>query len=209
MPADESERWRVFLAIEVPDAVREALRGPVAALQPLSRSMRINPVERMHLTLHFLGHLPRTDVEDLQPALTRAVAGHQRFRVAAQGVGAFPGLGRPQVLWAGVDGDDLGRLMALQTELGGALRVAGLPTDDRFHPHLTLARARCPPRDEERKLLRDWSARWRTEAFGDLPVDSVELIRSQLGAGPPRYTTLATFPLTIGPLRNAPIAQPG
>ena len=209
MPADESERWRVFLAIEVPDAVREALRGPVAALQPLSGSMRINSVERMHLTLHFLGHLPRTDVEALQSALAPVVARHQRFRLAAQGVGAFPGLGRPRVLWAGVSGSDLPQLTALQTELGAALRESDLPIDDRFHPHLTLARARRPPRDEERKLLRDWSARWRTEAFGDLPVDSVELIRSQLGAGPPRYTTLATFPLTIGPLRNAPIAQPG
>ena len=209
MPADESERWRVFLAIEIPDAVRDALREPVAALQPLSGSMRINPVERVHLTLHFLGHLPRTDIEELQPALARVVARHQRFRLAAQGVGAFPGPGRPQVLWAGVDGDDLGRLMALQTELGGALRGAGLPIDDRFQPHLTLARARRPPRDEERKLLRDWSARWRAVPFGDLPVDAVRLIRSQLGAGPPRYTTLASFPLTIGPLRNAPIAQPG
>ena len=209
MPADEGDRWRVFIAIEVPHAVREALRAPVAALQPLSASMRINPVERMHLTLHFLGQLPPTDVEQLQPALTRAAAGHQRFRLTAQGIGAFPGLGRPQVLWAGIEGDDLGRLVALQTELGSALRAAGLPIEDRFHPHLTLARARRPPRDQERKLLRDWSAQWGALPFGEVPVEAVQLMRSQLGAGPPRYTTLATFPLTIGPLRNAPIAQPG
>jgi RNA 2',3'-cyclic 3'-phosphodiesterase len=209
MPADEGERWRVFLAIEVPNAVREALREPVAALHPLSGSMRINPVERLHLTLHFLGHLPRADLEHLQPALVEVVARHQRFGVAARGIGAFPGLNRPQVLWAGIDGDDLGRLMALQTALGGALRATGLPVEDRFHPHLTLARARRTPRVEERKLLRDWSARWDAVPFGDVPVDAVHLMRSQLGAGPPRYTTLATIPLTIGPLRNAPIAQPG
>ena len=209
MPADEGERWRVFLAVEVPNAVRAALREPVAALQPLSASLRINPVERMHLTLHFLGHLPRTDVEHLRPALAEVVARHQRFRLAARGVGAFPGSGRPQVLWAGITGADLPRLTALQSELGGALRASGLPIDDRFHPHLTLARARRPPRVEERKRLGDWSARWEAVPFGDVPADAVRLVRSQLGAGPPRYTTLATFPLTIGPLRNAPIAQPG
>jgi len=46
MPADEGERWRVFLAIEIPDAVREALTGPLEALQPLHESIRTNPTER-------------------------------------------------------------------------------------------------------------------------------------------------------------------
>jgi len=195
MPGDENQRWRVFLAVEVPAAVRDALTEPLRALEPLQEVVRANPVERMHLTLHFLGHLPAPDVERLEPVLAPAVLRHQRFQLTAQGVGAFPGIGRPQVLWAGISGPELSRLTALQTDLGGVLRASGLPVDDRFHPHLTLARVRRPPRGEERTLLRDWSARWQAISFGDLPVDEVALMRSQLGAGPPRYTTLATFPL--------------
>jgi RNA 2',3'-cyclic 3'-phosphodiesterase len=196
MPADETERWRVFLAIEIPDAVREALTGPLEALQSLRDAIRINPTQRMHLTLHFLGHLPRPVVEQLPPTLAAVVLRHHRFRLTAQGVGAFPAIARPRVLWAGIPGADLPRLNALQAELGDALRTAGVTVEgERFHPHLTVGRVRRPLTEPERAVLRDWSVRWGSASFGDVPVDQVRLMRSQLGGGPPRYTTLATFDL--------------
>ena len=195
MPAGDTERWRVFLAIEVPPAVRAALGGPLSGLEPLREVVRINTTERIHLTLHFLGHLPRTDVEQLEPALASVVAAHQRFRLAAAGVGAFPDIRRPRVLWAGVAGADLPRLTALQSDLGDRLRQAGVTSEDRFHPHLTLARVVRPPKSSERNALRDWSTQWGSTAFGQIPTHQVRLMRSQLGAGPPRYTTVATFDL--------------
>ena len=195
MPADEEERWRVFLAIDVPDPVREALKEPLNALDPLRESLRLNDVDRMHLTLHFLGHMPRTEVEKLPAVLAPVMAGHPRFQLGAKGVGAFPGIGRPRVVWAGLAGADLPRLNALQSELGDGLRRAGVSVEDRFHAHLTLARARRPLKAPERSALRDWSARWDSASFGDVPVDQVRLMRSQLGGGPARYTTLATFDL--------------
>src|SRR3989442_1270343 len=87
--ADDAERWRVFLAIEVPDAVRVALTGPLGSLEPLCEIVRLNAVERIHLTLHFLGHVPRADVEQLPGALAPIVGRHQRLRLAAEGVGAL------------------------------------------------------------------------------------------------------------------------
>src|SRR5256714_7483249 len=196
MPADEGDRWRFFSAIEIPDAVRESLTGPLQALQPLHESIRTNPVERMHLTLHFLGHLPRPLVEQLQTALAAVVSRHQRFGLAAQGVGAFPAIARPRVLWGGIAGPDLPRLNALHAELGEALRTAGVRLEgERFHPHLTLGRVRRPLKAPERDVLRDWSVRWGAASFGEVPADQVRLMRSQLGGGPPRYTTLTTFDL--------------
>jgi len=196
MPGDEGERWRVFLAIEIPDTVREALREPLEALQHLHEPIRINPTERMHLTLHFLGHLARPVVEQLQSDLAGVVSRHSRFGLLAQGVGAFPVIARPRVLWAGITGEDLPRLNALQAELGDALRATGVTVEgERFHPHLTLGRVRRPLKAPERAVLREWSSRWLTETFGEVPVDRVRLMRSQLGGGPPRYTTLATFDL--------------
>ena len=192
---DEGERWRVFLAIEVPGTVREALTGPVTALEPLRDVVRINAIERIHLTLHFLGHLPRSDVEQLQAALAPVIGRHHRFRLTAEGVGAFPDLRRPRVLWAGIAGADLPKLMALQTDMGDVLRTAGLTLEDRFHPHLTLARVPRPLKAPKRELLRDWSSDWAPAVFGEIPVEHVRLMRSQLGGGPARYTTLTTFDL--------------
>jgi RNA 2',3'-cyclic 3'-phosphodiesterase len=196
MPADDAERWRVFIAIEIPDAVREALTEPLHALESLHESVRVNPTERMHLTLHFLGHLPLPLVEQLPPVLAAVAARHHPFRVTAAGVGAFPAIARARVLWAGITGADLPQLNGLQADLGNALRRTGLTVEgERFHPHLTLGRVRRPLKGPERTVLREWSARWGAVAFGEVPVDQVRLMRSQLGGGPPRYTTLATFDL--------------
>ncbi|HEX9097592.1 MAG TPA: RNA 2',3'-cyclic phosphodiesterase [Candidatus Dormibacteraeota bacterium] len=195
MPPDEGERWRVFLAIEVPDAVRVALSEPLEGLHLLHESIRINPTERMHLTLHFLGHQPRPVVEQLQSGLAGVVTRHHRFDLMAQGVGAFPAMARPRVLWAGISGD-LPRLNALQAELGNALRTAGVTLEgERFHPHLTVGRVRRPLKPPERPVLREWINRWGAVHFGQVPVAHVRLMRSQLGGGPPRYTTLTTFDL--------------
>ena len=196
MPEAEGERWRVFLAIEISPALRATLRRPLDGLASLSESIRVNQVERMHLTLHFLGQLPAPQVQDLIPRLVPIVETHQPIRLLARGVGAFPSISRAQVLWAGITGSDLPRLIALQGDLGGGIRQASVPVEDRpFRPHLTLARVARRLRAPERRRLQDWSTAWRDVDLGELPVTEVRLMRSQLGAGPPRYSTLATFPL--------------
>ena len=196
-PSGEPERWRVFVAIELPGAVRSALQPAIDDLGSLQDSLRLNAVERIHLTLHFLGHLPVPDIERLTPPIARAVAQHHRLKLSVHGVGAFPSFGRAQVLWAGVAGDDLASLTSLQRELGQALASAGIPLEqkERFHPHLTLARVRRPLSGAGRKRLADWKARWGDVEFGKLPARDVRLMRSQLGAGPPRYSVLQTFSL--------------
>ncbi|HYY45682.1 MAG TPA: RNA 2',3'-cyclic phosphodiesterase [Candidatus Angelobacter sp.] len=194
-PEREPERWRVFLAIDLPDGLRANLKPPIEGLQPLHDWIRTNDVERIHLTLHFLGHLPVQTVEDLQPQIRPVVAAHRGFRLTAAGVGAFPNMGRAQVLWAGIGGADLAQLTGLQVGVSEVLRTAGIALEDRFHPHLTLARVRRPIRGPSRKLLADWHSRWREASFGEIDVTDVRLIRSQLGSGPARYTTVATFSL--------------
>jgi len=196
MPEAEGERWRVFLAIEISPALQASLQRPLDGLASLGESIRVNPVERMHLTLHFLGHLPVPRVEDLSSRLAPIVETHHPFRLVARGVGAFPSVSRAQVVWAGISGTELPRLVALQGDLGDRLRQAGVPVEDRrFRPHLTLARVQRPLRAPERRRLQEWSSAWGDIDLGELPVTEVRLMRSQLGGGPPRYSTLASFAL--------------
>lgn len=175
--------------------MRAALQAPIDALQPLHDWVRNNDVARIHLTLAFLGHQPVSLVASVQADLAPLVQEHHRFRLEAHGVGAFPNIGRAQVLWAGIAGNELARLTALQAEVARLVQRAGITIEDRFHPHLTLGRVRRPIRGPARKLLGEWHARWRDAAFGELAVDEIRLMRSQLGAGPPRYTTAASFSL--------------
>jgi RNA 2',3'-cyclic 3'-phosphodiesterase len=195
VPADDVPRWRVFLAVEISAEVRGALHGPIEGLQALGTAIRINQVERIHLTLHFLGHLPAAEVERLSARIAPATRARRRFAVDAHGVGAFPSWKRANVVWAGIAGGEVPQLTALQAELGAELAAAGIPLEDRFHPHLTLARVRAPLVGQKRRLLDVWAAAWREVELGQVPVDAVQLMRSELGAGPPRYSTLASFPL--------------
>lgn len=125
------EAFRLFTAIELPEAVADAL----AALQP-PRGRGIRPVarERMHLTLHFIG--------DADPAHAAAALERVRgepFELTIGALGMFSRRGRPAALWAGVDHED--RLHALYAAIGEALEAAGYALEARpYRPHVTLAR---------------------------------------------------------------------
>ncbi len=152
-------------------------------------------MDRIHLTLHFLGQLPVARIDAVKAVLSPIAAGRRRFALDAQGVGAFPNFSRAQVIWAGIAGAALPLLMSLQAETAAALKGAGVEIEDRFHPHLTVARVRRPMRGPLRQALKEWQQRWTEVRFGTLPVERVILFRSELGAGPPRYSTIATFEL--------------
>lgn len=149
---------------------------------------RVAPPENWHLTLRFLG--PATEKQKgqiLQKLEPTSLPGPTEIQIG--GWGTFPRPSAARVLWLGVE-DPAGTLGNLARVLESVARAVGFPAEDRpFRPHLTLARFRSPA--DLRPLL------------GSLPaivapswVDRLTLFRSDLGAGPPRYSGVATFPLT-------------
>jgi RNA 2',3'-cyclic 3'-phosphodiesterase len=188
--------WRTFIAIELPASVRERLQAPIDALAPIGDALRGGRPEGIHLTLHFLGAVEEGSIAELADRVGAALRGQQPLTVEVAGVGAFPSIPRAQVLYADIGGPQRERLIALQASIRPALEGAGLPIEARpFKPHLTLARARRPLRAEERRAVEAWSEKWKPVRFGQMDVGGVSLFRSELGGGPPRYTTLREFPL--------------
>jgi 2'-5' RNA ligase len=192
----DPERWRLFVAIELPNAIRDALAAPLQSLDPLAPVVRGSPVTSIHLTLAFLGMVERARVLEISARLRSATTGTAPFTVEVTGSGMFPSASRPQVLWIGIGGEARPRLLELAARVAEELRQAGFEPEKReFRPHLTLGRVRRPPRGPERQALRTWLAEWRDRSYGPLPVSAVSLMRSQLSKGPPVYTQLATFRL--------------
>jgi 2'-5' RNA ligase len=96
----------------------------------------------MHLTLKFLGDIPESQVDDLDSAMQRAGSGFGVVDLAAQGMGVFPGIKRPRVLWLGIGGETE-RLARLHGRLDAELEQIGIAGEKRpFRAHLTLARAK-------------------------------------------------------------------
>jgi len=134
---------RLFIAVDLPPTVRDALRRQEDDLRRELPGLRWVRPEAIHLTLRFLGEVDETARPPLSAALAAALPGSQpAFRVGVGGLGTFPSRGRPQVIWVGLVEMEAGTLTRLQARVEAAVQEAGFPPEERpFRPHLTIARA--------------------------------------------------------------------
>jgi 2'-5' RNA ligase len=190
------EQLRLFVAVELPPEVREALAG----LQEGSRhqcgpGVRWTRPEGVHLTLKFLGEVAQTQVAPIEEALAKAARGQAAFKLSLGSTGFFPNPRRPRVLWVGIEGETE-RLKALARRVEEELSPLGFPTEGRpFTPHLTLARLgeRLGPAQREAIGSVVQSAPWRPGR--PFAVDGLSLMRSRLDPAGAVYTCLQWAPL--------------
>jgi 2'-5' RNA ligase len=181
---------RLFVAVDPPAEARTHLDQALGQLRGACGEPRWIPPERWHLTLLFLGLVAGSDVPGLRAALGAVVVGTAPFALRIAGAGRF-GVGRrPQVFWAGLEGD-VGALAELAGRLRSAVRPLGLAVEDRpFRAHLTVGRwRRGVPADPDLPVR---LAGYRGPGW---PVTEVALLESHLGPRP-RYETVAAFPIT-------------
>jgi 2'-5' RNA ligase len=182
---------RTFVALLLPDRVRAGLAAVSAELKAQTRGLTWVPADNLHLTLRFLGAIGPVALERVRDALAVAAAAVPPFTVRLGGLGGFPPGRRPRVLWATVTAGGE-RIEALFATLEAALVERGIPGEERaFHPHVTLARARDPR--GARGLGRVLGS---GPVFGDLRVEALHLMRSELSSRGAHYSALTTAPLT-------------
>ena len=136
---------RCFVAVDLSAEVRAAVaavQARVRATAPRADVRWLDP-HAFHLTLKFLGNVPDARVPAVSAALEEVVS-DAPLALEAHGLGAFPTVRRPRVLWAGIAGG-APRLVALAGGVDRALAALGFPPEDRpFRAHLTLGRVRSP-----------------------------------------------------------------
>ena len=115
------------------------------------------------------------------------------FTLMIGGIGGFPTLQRPRIVWAGVSGD-IDELEVLVSCLESALSAAGCIQEDRpYHPHLTLSRVKTYSREIGR-LIESVDLFKKPWLFGELSVDRLCLFRSQLTPQGAIYSKLREWP---------------
>jgi 2'-5' RNA ligase len=181
---------RLFVAVVPPEHARADLARAMAPLRGSPGEPRWVPKDRWHLTLLYLGKVADERTTELQEAIATVAAASPAMELRISGAGRFGSGRRPQVFWAGVDGD-AAELAVLADRLRDAAADLGLSVEDRpFRAHLTVGRWR-PGRPAD-AALPDRLAEYRGP---DWQVTEVALVASHLGADP-RYEVLGTFPLT-------------
>ena len=180
---------RSFVAITLSDTLRETVASTIERLRPLGRAVAWVPPQNLHVTLHFLGDQSEDRLAAAEAALEDAVESSAPIDVTFHGIGAFPGLVRPRILWIGIAHGAL-EVRALQVRVSDALAARGFPKEERpWHPHLTIGRVfddRRWRRDAGPEL-RSALARAAAASFGTLRVAEVSLMRSDLTATGARY----------------------
>ena len=172
-----SQTLRVFIAAELPVAVNSVLESVQQELKSLRLKARWVKPENIHLTLKFLGNINPVDVDIINGALVEAAGNYAPFALTLGGIGFFPGIKRPRVVWAGLGGD-IRMLLNLQRDLEDRLDTAGFPKEKRaYKAHLTLGRIR--------DAVQPKTVGQAVQKFSDLggqkfTVDRITLFRSDL-----------------------------
>ncbi len=186
---------RAFIAVTLPDDIRRLLAGFQTRLRKTPAPVKWVETDNLHLTLVFLGNIAPDKIPHLIEAMHTAAAGVRPFTVKVHGLGVFPNPHRPQVVWAGLEGD-INLLGQLQQQLAAALEPLGFKPDTRpFRPHLTLGRVRDRASAAERETLGRAVTALDAGAGRSFRVDALHLIRSQLNRDGPVYTVIGSVAL--------------
>ena len=187
---------RTFIALPLSPEPAAELRGFYDRLRRRFASdlVRWTPPEQWHLTLRFLGEVAPEEMSALETALRQACATQAAFWLQWTGLGGFPALDAPRVIWLGLAGE-LDRLAVLQERVSQATAQWGShPETQKFHPHLTLGRVRLDNAGDRRSIGERLSSlpfpcrcRWH--------ANQVILMRSDLTPNGAVHVPMAVVPL--------------
>ena len=183
---------RCFIALQLPPALVEHLKRVSAQLQGLDLQGRFVRPESVHLTLKFLGDIEESRVDRFAARIEHCCQQCEAFELEAGGVGVFPNLKRPRVVWVGLRA---GReLTELHRCLEDSLSQEGFEADQRpFHPHLTLLRLKSQRNAAKLASFIDRAAHQSLK----FPVKEVHLFQSLLRPDGARHLKLATSQLKM------------
>lgn len=179
---------RLFLAVELEPELRRLLHEATAPVRALVPGAAWVAEDRLHLTLKFLGEQPDTLVPQLTTAMNEIAERHWPVPMRLRGVGAFPNLRRPRVMWVGIE--PAPKLELLQHDVEERCSALGLEVEGKpFRPHLTIGRLRGTEKGESLRELARTAREIRFRA--DTDVLAIALMHSKLTPAGPRYERLA------------------
>lgn len=185
-------KMRCFLALPSSPAVQSVAASLIADLQSEASDVKWQDPTKLHLTLKFLGSVETETIQRIAEALIALARYHSAFDIIYDGLGGFPSLDHPTVLWIGTQPNEPVRRLYLDIE--DIATQFGFARDNRsFHPHLTLARIK------RTKHLHRLTAKVKSLTFEPVLMRCTELLimRSELHPDSSRYTVLQSIPLLL------------
>jgi 2'-5' RNA ligase len=184
-----SELIRSFLAFDIEnDDVRKRLSSAQTRLAQTGADVKLVETENIHVTMRFLGNVSIGMIEKIFEEMKKTE--FKPFNVQIQGLGVFPSLNYPRVVWAGItEGEE--QLRDVFTQIEPRLRTLGFAPDPKgFSPHLTIARVRS---GRNKTQLAEFIIKNAKHEFGTIKAECLRLKKSALSPKGPTYSTLKEF----------------
>jgi len=184
-----SEQIRSFIAF---DMQNEQVLNRLAAAQKLlvetGSDLRLVAPQNIHITTRFLGDISLGMVDKVYEAMKKVK--FTPFNIKLCGLGVFPSLNYPRVVWAGMT-DGVEQLESIFTQLEPQIRALGFAANAYgFSPHLTIARIRS---GRNKQNLAELITKKVDFEFGIIRADCLRLKRSQLSPKGPTYSMLREY----------------
>lgn len=183
---------RLFVALNLPAAERQRIHESTRRLREGGFPVRWVAPEQIHLTMKFLGHVADARAGEIERAVRDSARGVRPFELRVGGVGGFPNLRNPRVVWLGVE--PAPEMESLYGELEDQLDALSFDRETRaFHPHLTLGRAQS---DARAAALRGLDATCAEIGYRSVvPVRTLDLMESHLKRSGAEYEVRLAAPL--------------
>jgi 2'-5' RNA ligase len=177
---------RSFFSFDIEDqTVIRRLTEAQGMLANTGANLKMVKPQNIHLTVRFLGNISPSMVDAIHEEMKQL--SFTPFEVELTGLGAFPKLTYPRVVWAGIrKGAD--ELKDVFEQLEPRLRGLGFKPDRQgFSPHLTIARVRS---GRNKAQLIKPILELENHEFGAVKAECFRLKKSDLTPKGPIYSTL-------------------
>ncbi|OGE43887.1 2'-5' RNA ligase [Candidatus Daviesbacteria bacterium RIFCSPLOWO2_01_FULL_39_12] len=184
---------RFFIALEIPSENLAQFQAIQAKLHTLIPQAGLTDLDKIHLTLAFLGEQPDQLKDKLVQIIQKAVEGMSSFEVTPAYIDGFPNIHHPNILWVGVKGD-IDKVLLIREYIKDGLASLHLPVDARrFVPHISIAKF-----SSEFSVDRNLEANLEkimTENLTPIQISSIKLFESVLNKGFHKHNALAEIKL--------------
>ena len=172
---------RTFVAVEI------SSQQVINKISKFQSEININakPVEseNLHFTIQFLGEITEEKAEKVMDVLQEIK--FSNFLIKFRGIGVFPKLKFPRVIWIGTDEDGGKALVKLAKKVEDALKPLGFTSDKPFKPHITVFRIKNKNKDIKKQLQK-----YELYEFGSQEITNFKFKQSVLTSQGPIYSNL-------------------
>ena len=172
---------RAFVAVEISDD--EVINSITKFRSKIKIKAKPVKPQNLHFTLQFLGEISDDESQKIKQALKTIE--FSKFKINFKGLGAFPKMKFPRVVWIGTDEVGGNALIDLAKKVENVLTPLGLTSDKPFKSHITIFRIKNRIDDISKEL-----EKFESYEFGSQEISKFKLKQSVLTPQGPVYSDL-------------------